>query len=76
MKHHDSTPDCHNFQRPIPQPHQPSISACLIVKDGAATLDRCLASITPVVNEIIVVDTGSTDTSVEIARRYTDKIFS
>lgn len=75
MKYHDSTPDCHNFQHPIPQPHQPSISACLIVKDGAATLDRCLASIAPVVDEIIVVDTGSTDSSVEIARRYTDKVF-
>jgi hypothetical protein len=75
MKYHDSTPDCHNFQHPIPQPHQPSISACLIVKDEAATLDRCLASIAPVVDEIIVVDTGSTDSSVEIARRYTDKVF-
>src|SRR5690606_15855947 len=51
-----------------------SISACLIVKNEARHLQRCLASIAPVVDEIIVVDTGSTDTTVEIARQFTPHV--
>lgn len=46
------------------------ISACLIVRNEAANLDRCLASLRGVVDEIVVVDTGSDDASVEIARRH------
>lgn len=52
-----------------------TISACMIVKDEAHNLDRCLSSIRNYVDEIIVVDTGSTDDTVETARKYTDKIF-
>jgi glycosyltransferase involved in cell wall biosynthesis len=46
------------------------LSAALIVRDEASVLDGCLASIRPVVDEIVVVDTGSADCSVEIAMRY------
>lgn len=49
------------------------ISACLIVRDSAATLEACLASIRAYVDEIVIVDTGSTDNTPEIARRYADK---
>jgi hypothetical protein len=45
----------------------PLLSACLIVKNEAANLGRCLASLAPVVDEIVVVDTGSTDDTVAIA---------
>ena len=45
------------------------LSAALIVRDESAVLADCLASIRPVVDEIIVVDTGSTDGSPEIAAR-------
>lgn len=49
---------------------RPLLSATLIVKDEAAFLPDCLASIAPVVDEIVVVDTGSGDDSREIARRF------
>lgn len=42
----------------------------MIVRDSARTLDACLSSIRPWVDEIVVVDTGSIDDSPEIARRY------
>ena len=47
-----------------------SLSLCIIVKDGADDLDRCLQSVKAAVDEIIVVDTGSTDGSVDVARRH------
>ncbi|MBU2621299.1 MAG: glycosyltransferase family 2 protein [Proteobacteria bacterium] len=53
----------------------PTISACMIVKNEEACLSRCLDSVKDFVDEIIIVDTGSTDRTVEIARRYTDKLY-
>jgi len=47
-----------------------TVSACLIVKDEAQNLPRCLASLQGVVDEIIVVDTGSTDDSCRIAESF------
>ena len=52
-----------------------SLSACLIVRNESYCLARCLDSLVGVVDEIILVDTGSTDQTLEIARRYTDKIY-
>lgn len=43
------------------------LTACLIVKNEAANLRRCLASIDGVVDEVVVVDTGSTDDTIAIA---------
>lgn len=51
------------------------ISVCMIVRNEADNLDICLSNINGKVDEIIVVDTGSTDATAEIARKYTDKIF-
>ncbi|MHB9146437.1 MAG: tetratricopeptide repeat-containing glycosyltransferase family 2 protein [Symbiobacteriia bacterium] len=45
------------------------LSLCLIVRDEADTLQRCLTSAAPVVDEVVVIDTGSTDDTVDIARR-------
>lgn len=52
-----------------------SISLCMIVKNEEKVLERCLNSVKNIVDEIIIVDTGSTDSTKEIASRYTNKIF-
>ena len=46
------------------------LSAAIIVRDEAAFLDGCLASLDGLVDEIVVVDTGSVDDTVEVARRH------
>ncbi len=46
-----------------------ALSICMIVKNEAMRLERCLKSVCDVAEEIVVVDTGSTDGTVEIARR-------
>lgn len=52
-----------------------TFSCCMIVKNEAKLLARCLDSIADLMDEIIIVDTGSTDATKEIARKYTDKIY-
>lgn len=51
------------------------ISACVITKNEEKNIARCLNNIRDLVDEIIVVDSFSTDKTVEIARRYTDKVY-
>lgn len=46
------------------------LSLCMIMKDEEEHLERCLTSVRGVVDEIVIVDTGSTDRSVEIAERF------
>ena len=52
-----------------------TISLCMIVKNEEKILARCLDSVADLMDEIIIVDTGSTDATKEIAARYTDKIY-
>ena len=52
-----------------------TVSLCMIVKNEEAVLARCLESVRKLVDEIVIVDTGSTDKTVEIAKGYTDKVF-
>lgn len=54
----------------------PSISACLIVKNEETSLPGCLQNVDDVVDEIIVVDTGSTDRTMEIARNHGAKVYT
>lgn len=50
------------------------ISVCIIAKNEESRIEQCLASIKPCGFEIVVVDTGSTDRTKEIAARYADKV--
>ena len=52
-----------------------TISLCMIVKNEEQVLNRCLDSIYDLVDEIIIVDTGSNDRTKEIASKYTKNIF-
>ncbi len=52
-----------------------TISLCMIVKNEEKTIERCLVSITNLIDEIIIVDTGSTDRTKEICAKYTNLIY-
>lgn len=54
----------------------PSVSLCMIVKNEEMHLARCLDSIAPLVDEIIIADTGSSDRTARIASDYTSKVCS
>lgn len=51
-----------------------TISLCMIVKNEEEVLNNCLESVKKASDEIIIVDTGSTDKTKEIAVKYTDKV--
>ncbi|MGE6378352.1 tetratricopeptide repeat-containing glycosyltransferase family 2 protein [Peribacillus muralis] len=52
-----------------------TISLCMIVRNEEESLERCLTSVKGIADEIIIVDTGSTDRTKEIATQFTDRVF-
>ncbi len=52
-----------------------TISLCMIVRDEKSVLNRCLDSVKDIVDEIIIVDTGSLDDTKALARQYTDFVY-
>src|ERR1035437_8094177 len=53
----------------------PTLSLAMIVKNEARCLARCLRSVQAIVDEIVIVDTGSTDDTLQIARDFHARIF-
>lgn len=66
------------FNLPVPPPSwaqlPPGISLCMIVRNEERFLGACLESVRGVVDEINVLDTGSTDATLEIAARFGARI--
>lgn len=53
----------------------PTISLCMIVRNEETHIARCLDSVAELVDEIIIIDTGSHDRTAEIASRYTPRVY-
>lgn len=51
------------------------VSVCMIVKNEQLHIEECCRRLLPYGCEIVVVDTGSTDRTVELARQFTDRIY-
>lgn len=60
----------------LPATGEPRLSVCLITRNEEPFLDRCLNSVKPIAHQIVVVDTGSTDRTVEIAKRHGAEVHS
>ena len=52
-----------------------SISVCMIVKNEEMIIKRCLDSLTEIADEIIIVDTGSSDQTIALCEQYTSKVY-
>ena len=50
--------------------HAPCLSICIITKNEEQFLDRCLSSVRGLAGQIVLVDTGSTDRTLEIAKQH------
>ena len=53
----------------------PDLSVCMIVKDEEAVLNQCLRSLAPLTKQLVVVDTGSGDATVAIAKRHNAEVY-
>lgn len=53
-----------------------TVSLCMIVKNEEDVLARCLESVADLVDEIVIVDTGSTDQTREIAEQFTSRVYN
>ncbi len=51
------------------------ISLCIICKDEEDKIERCITSVSKIVDEAIVIDTGSTDNTIAIAKRNGAKVY-
>lgn len=78
----DQSPTCQTYRlRPsagkglLLTPAKPQLSLCMIVRDNERTIEACLKSIRPWVDEMIVVDTGSKDRTPEIAKGLGAHVF-
>ena len=75
-KRHDRRPKASHSPKADRRISKPLLSACMIVKDEEQALPDCFASLHRVVDEVVVYDTGSTDRTVELARRAGARVVS
>jgi glycosyltransferase involved in cell wall biosynthesis len=61
--------------KPNNLPENPKLSVCMIVRDEEKNLPRCLKSVERVADELVIVDTGSKDNTLIIARDFGAKVF-
>jgi tetratricopeptide (TPR) repeat protein/glycosyltransferase involved in cell wall biosynthesis len=54
---------------------RPTVSLCMIVRNEEKNIAQCIESVQPLIDEIVVVDTGSTDLTKEIALKYGARVF-
>jgi len=59
----------------MPSTEKPTLAVALIVKNEAQNLNDCLKTVADWVDEIVVLDSGSTDETEHVARKYTDKFY-
>jgi glycosyltransferase involved in cell wall biosynthesis len=52
------------------------LSLCAIAKNEEATLPKCLSSVKGVVDEIVLLDTGSSDRTIEVAQNFGAKVYN
>jgi glycosyltransferase involved in cell wall biosynthesis len=72
-----SAPALGDAREEVPEPgsERPGLTAIVPVLDEERNLEDCIRSFAEICDEIIVVDSGSTDRTLEIARRFTDRVF-
>lgn len=64
-----------SFSPAVQKKRSVTVSLCMIVKNEEAALERCLSSVRELVDEIVIVDTGSTDKTREVAASFGAEVF-
>lgn len=54
----------------------PAVSLCMIVRDNAVTIESCLGGVSRRVNDVVVLDTGSSDSTPQITQQLGARVFS
>jgi tetratricopeptide (TPR) repeat protein len=77
LKQHSGKPGQSVALPSLPEtPAAPRLSVCLITKNEERFLEQCLRSVADLAHQIIVVDTGSTDNTIEIAKKFNADVHS
>jgi glycosyltransferase involved in cell wall biosynthesis len=53
-----------------------TIALCMVVKNEEQNIERCLKSVAGIIDELVIVDTGSTDNTLKLAEKHGPKVFN